>query len=53
MTIHFNDSVDAIGAAFLNKENTLVVITPAIPKDHSEWNFFQKTVFKSKKELKF
>ena len=49
MTIHFNDSVDAIGAAFLNKENTLVVITPAIPKDHSEWNFFQKNGFQIKK----
>ena len=49
MTIHFNDSVNAIGKAFLNKENTLVVITPAIPKDHSEWNFFQKNGFQIKK----
>ena len=45
MAIHFNDSVDAIDAPFLNKENTLVVITPAIPKDHSEWNFFQNNGF--------
>ena len=49
MAIHFNDSVNAIGKAFLNKENTLVVITPAIPKDHSEWNFFQKNGFQIKK----
>lgn len=49
MVIHFNDSVDAIDATFLNKENTLVVITPAIPKDHSEWNFFQKNGFQIKK----
>jgi len=49
MAIHFNDSVDAIDAPFLNKENTLVVITPAIPKDHSEWNFFQNNRFHIKK----
>jgi UDP-N-acetylmuramate--alanine ligase len=49
MAIHFNDSVAAIDATFLNKENTLVVITPAIPKDHSEWNFFQNNGFQIKK----
>lgn len=49
MNIHFNDSVAEIDAAFLNKENTLVVITPAIPKDHSEWNFFQNNGFQIKK----
>ena len=49
MAIHFNDSLDAIDAPFLNKENTLVVITPAIPKDHSEWNFFQNNGFQIKK----
>ena len=49
IAIHFKDSIDAIAGAFLNKENTLVVITPAIPKDHSEWNFFQNNGFQIKK----
>lgn len=37
MVIHFEDSIVAIPTNF-TKENTLVVITPAIPKNHSEWN---------------
>jgi UDP-N-acetylmuramate--alanine ligase len=49
IAIHFKDSIGAIAGAFLNKENTLVVITPAIPKDHSEWNFFQNNGFQIKK----
>lgn len=37
MVIHFEDTIAAIPTSF-TKENTLVVITPAIPKNHSEWN---------------
>lgn len=37
MVIHFEDTIAAIPTNF-TKENTLVVITPAIPKNHSEWN---------------
>ena len=34
--IHYEDSVELIGKEWLDKENTLVVYTPAIPADHSE-----------------
>ncbi|RZJ35866.1 MAG: UDP-N-acetylmuramate--L-alanine ligase [Flavobacterium sp.] len=36
--IHFEDSIAMIPQDFY-VEDTLVVITPAIPKTHSEWNF--------------
>jgi UDP-N-acetylmuramate--alanine ligase len=38
--IHFDDSVKNIPILFLNKEETLVVYTPAIPKDHAAFNYF-------------
>ncbi|AJR02280.1 UDP-N-acetylmuramate--L-alanine ligase [Siansivirga zeaxanthinifaciens] len=38
--VHFEDSINNIEEAFLNKETTLVVYTPAIPKHHSELNYF-------------
>ena len=38
--IHFNDSVASIPKKFQNKNNTLVVFTPAVPSDHLELNFF-------------
>ena len=41
MQIHFDDSIDKIPSHF-NKENTLVIITPAIPTSHSEWNYFKE-----------
>ncbi len=44
--IHFNDSVDLIPLAFLNKEITLVVYTPAIPKNHIGFNYFLNNNFK-------
>ena len=43
MLIHFEDDVKHIPADFKNdalKDKTLVVYTPAIPKDHSEYNYF-------------
>jgi UDP-N-acetylmuramate--alanine ligase len=40
--IHFEDSVQQIPAFVKeNKEQTLVVLTPAIPKNHAEWAFFK------------
>ena len=36
IVIHFEDDLNLIDKPFLNKEETLVVITPAIPKNHSE-----------------
>src|SRR5688572_2830547 len=39
MTIHFEDGVHLIPQEVLNeKDKTLVVFTPAIPKDHKEYN---------------
>ncbi|MBS7333664.1 MAG: UDP-N-acetylmuramate--L-alanine ligase [Weeksellaceae bacterium] len=37
--IHFEDNIDLIPSD-INQENTLVVYTPAIPKDHKELNYF-------------
>jgi UDP-N-acetylmuramate--alanine ligase len=45
--IHFGDSVTEIPEAFKNKDNTLVVFTPAVPKDHKELNFFLDADFKT------
>ena len=39
--VHFTDEVKAIPASFKNTTTTLVVYTPAIPKDHKELTFFQ------------
>mgnify|MGYP001597673438 CR=1 FL=1 len=47
--IHFEDSIALIGQEYLNKDNTLVVITPAVPKSHSEWNYFLDNDFVVKK----
>jgi UDP-N-acetylmuramate--alanine ligase len=46
--IHFEDSIDAIPKDFYI-ENTLVIITPAVPKTHSEWNYFLERDFQVKK----
>lgn len=46
--IHFDDEVNQIPKGF-DVESTLVVITPAVPKDHSEWNYFIDHNFTIKK----
>lgn len=43
--IHFEDNIESINSEFLNPENTLVVYTPAIPKTHSEFNYFKDKGF--------
>ncbi|MEI6865671.1 UDP-N-acetylmuramate--L-alanine ligase [Flavicella sp.] len=47
--IHFEDSVALIPEIFKDIENTLVVYTPAIPKDHREFNFFWDAGFSTVK----
>ena len=47
--IHFEDNINLIADNFKNTENTLVVITPAVPKNHTEWNFFLDNEFTVKK----
>lgn len=39
--IHFSDSIDEIPKYYFNQKETLVIYTPAIPKNHSELNFFK------------
>ena len=48
ISIHFEDKIDLIPAEF-SKENTLVVITPAVPKAHLQWNYFLERDFEIKK----
>ncbi|MCL9807992.1 UDP-N-acetylmuramate--L-alanine ligase [Flavobacterium luminosum] len=48
IAIHFEDDVRQIPADF-NTENTLVIVTPAVPKSHSEWNYFLENNFVVKK----
>ena len=43
--IHFEDDIKYIANSFLNLENTLVVYTPAVPKNHSELNYFKDNNF--------
>jgi UDP-N-acetylmuramate--alanine ligase len=49
IAIHFDDKVELIGLPYLNKENTLVVVTPAVPKEHMQWNYFLNNGFVVKK----
>lgn len=43
--IHFEDDVEMIGEAWRDKENTLVIYTPAIPADHKELCYFREGGF--------
>lgn len=43
--IHFKDEVNLIPISFLNKEETLIVYTPAIPDSHKEFNYFNNNGF--------
>jgi UDP-N-acetylmuramate--alanine ligase len=46
--IHFEDNISLIPAEFYF-ENTLVIITPAVPVSHSEWNYFLERDYVVKK----
>lgn len=46
IAIHFEDEVENIPSEFLSKEKTIVVFTPAIPKNHKEFNFLKKEGFR-------
>lgn len=52
IAIHYEDNVNLIAPNFFNKENTLVIITPAVPKNHTEWNYFIQNDFEIKKRAK-
>jgi UDP-N-acetylmuramate--alanine ligase len=44
--VHFDDLGNKIPKHFNNPDNTLIVYTPAIPKNHKELNFFKENNFK-------
>jgi UDP-N-acetylmuramate--alanine ligase len=46
--IHFEDSISLIPENYY-VENTLVIITPAVPINHSEWNYFLERDYQVKK----
>jgi UDP-N-acetylmuramate--alanine ligase len=48
ISIHFEDRIDMIPPHF-NQENTLVIVTPAVPVTHSEWNYFLERNYELKK----
>ena len=48
IAIHFEDNINLIPKDFY-QENTLVIITPAVPKTHAEWNYFLERDFQLKK----
>src|ERR1039457_284897 len=48
--VHFDDNIESISIEARNhKDETLVVLTPAIPKDSVELKFFQKNDYVIKK----
>jgi UDP-N-acetylmuramate--alanine ligase len=52
--IHFEEDINDIPKEFLDSKNTLIVYTPAIPKEHKEFVFFQEngfTIFKRSQVL--
>ncbi|WP_029449973.1 UDP-N-acetylmuramate--L-alanine ligase [Cellulophaga baltica] len=53
MAIHYEDDVALIAPNFLDKETCLIVYTPAVPKEHSELNYFfdQKFTVKKRSEV--
>ncbi len=48
MNIHFEDDINQIPLDYYT-ENTLVIVTPAVPITHSEWNYFIEREYTIKK----
>lgn len=48
MQIHYTDDLANV-PTHLSSDNTLVVVTPAVPKSHTEWNYFVDNHFDIKK----
>ena len=49
MTIHYEEDTQLIPKACRNPQNTLVVYTPAIPKEHAELAYFHNNGFEVEK----
>jgi UDP-N-acetylmuramate--alanine ligase len=53
--IHYDDTIELIPSVIRNSENkseVLVIITPAIPKEHHEWNYLVQNNFNIVKRSK-
>ncbi len=48
LKIHFEDNINLIPKEYY-LENTLVIVTPAVPISHSEWNYFLERNYTVKK----
>lgn len=46
VSIHYVDAVAQIPTRFKDKEDTLVIYTPAVPETHSEFQYFKNQGFK-------
>ncbi len=44
--IHYEENISAINPIFLNVQDSLIVYTPAIPKDHKEYLYFTENNFR-------
>ena len=49
MDIHYQDDINDIADLFKNNENTLVVYTPAVSVEHTEYQYFLNNGFEIKK----
>ena len=49
MLIHYEENVDAIPEACKQKDDCLVIYTPAIPEEHQELQYFRKNAFEIQK----
>jgi UDP-N-acetylmuramate--alanine ligase len=50
IAVHFDDGIEYIPPPFRhNSPDTLIVYTPAVPKDHQEYNYFLNNEFNIKK----
>lgn len=45
IVIHYEDSLQQIPGRVFQKENTIIIYTPAIPNDHGEWKYFKENQF--------
>ncbi|MBP3432774.1 MAG: UDP-N-acetylmuramate--L-alanine ligase [Alistipes sp.] len=43
--VHYEDDINLIPEAMRSADDTLVVLTPAIPADHKEWAWFRENGF--------
>lgn len=46
IAVHYEDDPDLIPASFRSPEDTLVVLTPAVPSDHTELAYFTNNGFR-------